>query len=325
MPDSERAQFGPFGATKATTMHPDAAHSGVTAEFDENTSPQDTIASPAAARQDPRPLFESARQRPVQPRRAGKLLATMFVGALLIALVVGGLGRGFAVPIIATGNAETNGTQVPVVIAGGSRSDVGAIVDATKLTPTMPVPIAPVPTVHPTAAPVDLMALRQRITSSEATLHTGQFATTIEYGNGSSASSVIRFTLADSAKLSQLELHSTYKASTGSQTTERIIGGGTVWERRVGAQWRTYEARQDPRAEIASLLPAIGSIPETAISREGSTTLRWHDPQRGTAMTLTVDPNTGVPLTLRQEYDATGQVVSIAYQGWNTPIAIALP
>lgn len=169
------------------------------------------------------------------------------------------------------------------------------------------------------------MALRQRITASEATLHTGQFATTIEYGNGSSASSVMRFTLADSAKLSQLELQSTYKASTGSQTTERIIGGGTVWERRVGAQWRTYEAQQDPRAEIASLLPAIGSIPETAISREGSTTLRWHDPQRGTAMTLTVDPNTGVPLTLRQEYDATGQVVSIAYQGWNTPIAIALP
>ncbi len=325
MRNNERAQFGLFGVTEATTMYPDAAHIGVTAELHANSSPQNTIASPAATRQDPRPLFESARQRPVQPRRAGKLLATLFVGALLLGLVVGGLGRGFAAPIIATGNAETNGTQVPVVIAGGSRSDVGAIVDATKLTPTMPVPTAPVPTVHPTAAPVDLMALRQRITFSEATLQTGRFATTIEYGNGSSASSVMRFTLADSAKLSQLELQSTYKASTGSQTTERIIGGGTVWERRVGAQWRTYEAQQDPRAEIASLLPAIGSIPETAISREGSTTLRWHDPQRGTAMTLTVDPNTGVPLTLRQVFDTTGEVVSISYQGWNIPITIARP
>lgn len=326
MRNDVRAHFESSGTVKVTTISPASNQAGVTAELNESATPHTTVFSSAGMTgQSRQPLFETVRQRPVRPRRAGKLLATMLAGALLIGLMVGGLGRGFAAPISATSNAETNDMQAPVVIAGGSRSDVGAIVDAAKLTPTIPVPAVPVPTVPPTSAPLDLTAIQQRIASSEATLRTGQFATTIDYGNGSSASSVVRFTLADGAKPFQMGLQSTYKASTGSQTTEQIVSGSTVWERRLGAQWRTYEAQQDPRAEIASLLPAIGSIPETAISREGSTMLRWHDAQRGTAMALTFDPNTGVPLTLRQEYDATGQIVSIAYRGWNTPIAIALP
>lgn len=317
-----RAYFEPLDAVEATTRSPATADTGMTAEPDASAMPQAFRASlPGMVGQSRRPLFENIGRRPVRSRRVRTSLATVFAAAILIGLMAGGLGRGFAAATTSpTSGAAANDTRAAAGIAGGDRSDVGAIVDATKPTPTIPVA-----TVPPTIAPVSLTAIRQRIAASEATLHSGQFTTTIDYGNGSSAYSVARFVLTDGATPFQLELQSTYKAKTGSQKTERIVDGTSISERSAGAQWRTYKAQQDPRAEILNLLPAIGSIPETAISREGPTTLRWHDARRGAAMALTFDPETWVPLTLRQEYDTTGQVVSISYQGWNTPIAIARP
>ncbi len=327
MRDDARTYCAPLGTAEGTTRSIATADTEVTAEVEDSVIPQAFRAPlPGMAGQSRHPLFENVGQRPVRPRHTRTLLATMFATAILIGLVAGGLGRGFVGATVSpTNGVDANDTRAGAGIAGENRGDVGAIVDAAKLAPILPGATVAPTIVPPTIAPISLTTVQQRIASSEATLHSGQFTTTIDYGNGFSTYSVARFILADGATPFQLALQSTYKAQTGSQTTERIVKGTSISERPAGAQWRTYEAQQESRAEILNLLPAIGSIPETAITREGPTTLRWHDARRGATMTLTVDPETWVPLTLRQVFDTTRQVVSISYQGWNTPITIARP
>ena len=327
MRDDARTYCEPLGTAEGTTRPPATADTDVIAEPSDGAMPPAFSAPlPGMVGQSRRPLFENVGKRSVRPRHARTLLATMFAAAILVGLMAGGLGRGFVGGTGSpTSGVDANDTRAVAGIAGENRSDVGAIVDAAKLAPIIPVATVAPTIAPPTIAPIRLTAVQQRIASSEATLHSGQFMTTIDYGNGSSTYSVARFILTDGATPFQLALQSTYKAQTGSQTTERIVNGTSISERPVGAQWRTYKAQHDPREEILSLLPAIGSIPEAAITREGPATLRWHDARRGAAMTLTVDPATWVPLTLRQVFDTTGQVVSISYQGWNTPIAIARP
>jgi hypothetical protein len=157
-----------------------------------------------------------------------------------------------------------------------------------------------------------------------AGLGTGQFAATITYANGTSSDVVVRFDFGGEGQPARLASQTTYRAVTGARAAEQITIGDQTWTRQPGQPWLAAPTTQGVREELQALLPGTEALVAQGQS-DGPNALRWYDAARNADVRLEFDPLTGTPLRMQQTTRGTGAVLTVTYQGWNTPVQIASP
>lgn len=183
------------------------------------------------------------------------------------------------------------------------------------------VPTTAPPTPAPTTEPA--MALLSRAANAEAALRSGRITTATDDGAGTRATATLDFDFGDGTQPPRLHLTTTYASPAGTQSTEQITIGDRAWQRQTNGQWvpATPLGAFD---NVQPYLPRAASVAGAALAGDGST-LTWYTASRAVDVTLSVDPATGVPLTMQETPRAGGPRRTIAYTAWNTPVAISPP
>lgn len=263
------------------------------------------------------PLYQTGAPRAAR-RRRGRLLL-LLVGLATFAIVGAGLGQGLAAMRETAGNpAEGFGER-------GPGRDVSALLPPppTPAPPTLAPPTAPVPT------QVGADDLPGRAAAAEAALRTGQLEATFEYSHGSRSSVTIAFDLGGrEAAPGARRLHGvlTYRGATGSRTNEYVLIGDRAWQRQANGRWAAATSGDDLWRQLEACLPQVGAVvAPTVTDAAGTATLSWNDPSRDADVQLTVDPATGTPKRLHRVERGANLVVSVTFDGWNTPVVIPTP
>lgn len=174
-----------------------------------------------------------------------------------------------------------------------------------------------------TAAPPEAASLIAQVTAAESALHTGEFTATLDYGDGVRSSTHMRFDRGDGHRAPRFSITSIYEGSGEKQTIERITIGGQSWQRQPDGRWASRPAREGMEDLLNVLLPRADTITNAEAVREADRVmLRWHNASQNTDTTLVVDPTTGIPRELHQLTRTTGEVLTVTYGGWNTPVEI---
>ena len=157
-------------------------------------------------------------------------------------------------------------------------------------------------------------------------MRTGQFNATIESA-GSRSTAQVSFDLGDEQRPSSINLRTTYRGSSPTETvTERILIGSRAWERRPDGKWEAIPEQEGPLGQIQTYLPHAASAPNPTLNSEGKvTSLNWYNTASDADVTLLVDPSTGVPRQMRQVTRKNGSTLTVNYTGWNTPVEITPP
>lgn len=298
--------------------------------------------SPRTIQSTPPPSKGTVLYRAEAPRAARRLHTrrrlVLWLASIAVLTILGaGLGQGLAV------RREPDAVSTD---AGGSSSARQDLIDTLRNTLTLPPPSPTVPALAPTATRAGSTALphaealvnapttsqlsattmRQQVVGAQGALRTGQFAATIDYGNGTQVSAEVRFDLGDERHAPGLHLITTYQGLSSTRTWESITIGDRSWQRQSGGHWTATPAQGKVRNQVQVFLSHADAAPTPAIDRSGDVTvLHWYDADRDTDVTLQVDPLTGTPQQLHQLTRATGLVLAVTYHGWNTAVQISPP
>ncbi|HEY0734574.1 MAG TPA: hypothetical protein VGD69_06685 [Herpetosiphonaceae bacterium] len=177
-----------------------------------------------------------------------------------------------------------------------------------------------------TATAEPATVLFQQIVAAEAGLRSGELAAVMDYGNGSRSSAQVRFDLGTAQITPRLDFKTAYQGASSTQKVEEITIGDRSWERRDAQSWTSVPARKGMWDQIRFFLPGAqyGSDPSYS-QQQDRALLRWYDATRDADVTLTVDPETNIPLLLERHTRGTGLTLTVTYTGWNTPIEILPP
>jgi membrane protease YdiL (CAAX protease family) len=178
----------------------------------------------------------------------------------------------------------------------------------------------------PSAEPPSARDVLHRIAAAEATLQTGQFEATIDYGNGNRSSARVRFDLGNQQRVPRFQITSMYTGTAGIQTTERITIGDQSWQRELDGDWSARPASEAVLDQVRVFLPHADSIanPEGDGSLQPAV-LSWYDAGGDVDVTVVADRASGVPRELRQVARTTNTVLTVTYFAWNTPVEITPP
>lgn len=148
----------------------------------------------------------------------------------------------------------------------------------------------------------------------------------MDYGNGSRSSAQVRFDLGTAQILPHLDFKTTYQGASSTQTIQEITIGDRAWERRGEESWTSVPPRKGMWDQIRFFLPGAQYGSDPGYTRQQDhVALSWYDATRDADVTLTIDPETAVPLILERRTRSTGLTLTVTYTGWNTPIEILPP
>lgn len=255
--------------------------------------------------------------------------------------------RPSSVAAVDTGNSRNDGSLVLTILVTpttavrpiGTGTSLPAVATAIATVPPVGgLSLSPTPTPRAEPAPIGAADVVRRVASAEAALRTGSFLITMDYGSGVSSSMTILFARGDAGHPTRLHTWTIYRAVTDTRMTERITLGDRAWERARNGAWAACRAQVGTATTNCSLASTIEDTPwmswpisplrpgvvQGGITREGDT-LRWYDAEHDADMTLRVDPETGIPRTLRVAMRISNWTIDVDYLGWNSPVAIEPP
>jgi len=242
-------------------------------------------------------------------------------------------GLGVAPPSAAALGPTAAPTKVehsPTTVAASS-SPLPAAAAPAKVEPTTAASPSPQPAAtHASSAPTAQLpaasAALKQVAATEAALRSGEFAATLDYGNGTRSSSVVRFDLGDASHPVRLHITTTYTDSGKAQTTERIAIGGKTWQRQANGKWVGVAEQQEALAQLQTFLPHAARVVEAQLDSSGpAITLRWYDKASDADVALDADPASGAPRELHQTIRGAKTTLTVIYRGWNTPIEVQPP
>jgi hypothetical protein len=202
------------------------------------------------------------------------------------------------------------------------------VVATTPPTPSIAPTTPPTPSTEPTPQPtaIELATVVERVAGAEAALQSGQIDASIEYPDGSSATTRILFDLGTPAGTAEVAITTMYQSGAQTRTTELVMLGAQVWERVDGSTWEEVENVEGGWGQVQVFLPRIALVSEPqrdSDDRPGD--LHWYDAGRTADIRLQVDPESGVPERLEQVSRETGSVLTVTYTSWNGPVQIDPP
>lgn len=225
-------------------------------------------------------------------------------------------------PIIVTPTpttASARATAVEPHAVPPDRPTVTVLPSSAGARPSLPVAATPTSDYSPAQ-------VRQQVGSAVAALRTGQLEATIDYGNGPRAIVQVRFDSGVTEPGPRLLLNTFYRGITGGQEFERLTIGSLAWERRPSEDWVPAASRDGVWEQVLAYLPQLDTAVGMTASLAGDTIeLRYYDPERDADTILVIDRISGTPRAMRQEIRASGIVIQVAYQGWNTSVRIPPP
>jgi hypothetical protein len=259
----------------------------------------------------------------------------------LLALAIGGLALAGCRAEAAAPTPDRYATvQTSINATNTALSATATPTPATPRQARTPIAAAPPTAPRPTPAPATIAAaqgpgpapstagadLRPQIAIAEAALVTGSFEYLADYGHGVSAATSLQFDLGADSRPPRLHLVTTYTATTGTRTAEYVTVGDQTWQRTPEGGWRRAAAQPRPIEQVQALLPRVESVPALAPANpDDPALLTGYDRRTDADLVLEVDPVTGTPIQLRRIARATGLIVTVTYQGWNTPVRIDAP
>jgi hypothetical protein len=210
-------------------------------------------------------------------------------------------------------------------MAVAPQSPGGAVAPLAPIVPLPPAAPTAIPTAAPAAAP-RLEPLSRRLTSAFENLKSGQIETAMSLDGKAQSTSRLEFDLGDGSRPARMHMSSVYSGANGPQTAERIVVGDRSWERQGNGPWRAGQAGTSVWHQVHTFLPRSEPLPDAEVqaSADGAT-LRWQEPGYGADVTLLVDTASAQPRTMERLSGATGGLLQVTYQGWNTPVEIAPP
>lgn len=230
-----------------------------------------------------------------------------------------------ALPVLATvvpsATPTAPATVVPTLTSVPIATSVPLAAPSVPTPPTATVPIAPTTIPAAVRTPTTPPTLRQRAIMAEKTLQSGRLVATIDYGNGTRATSTLRFDFGGAGQPPTMQLTIVYEGVTGSRSTEFIASGERYWQRAADGTWAATSPLEGVRGQVSGFLPGLGAVGDGA----ASTTFHWHDDARDAAATLDVDPVTGIPQRLSRVSATNGTTLTVMFTEWNTPQVIDLP
>jgi hypothetical protein len=177
-----------------------------------------------------------------------------------------------------------------------------------------------------TAAPPTVERVVQQVEAAKAVLRTGELEATITYGEGQPSVSFVRFDLGNETQDPRVHITTTYHGTDSEQNLEYIMIGDKSWQRQTDGRWTAVGAQEGVWGQVQAFLPDTEHVVDERLTTNANgTEIYWDDPNRGADITLQVDRETGTPRTLRRTTRATGAILTVTYQGWNTPIEINAP
>ncbi len=182
--------------------------------------------------------------------------------------------------------------------------------------------IPPTPTIAPPAEDQVL----QKVAAAKSSLRTGELEATIAYSEGQRSVSYVRFDLGNETGVHRVHMTTTYHGTDSVQTMEYIMIGENAWQRQADGQWTAVGLREGVWGQVQAFLPQTEHGVAASLAPGGNQTeVHWDDPARAADVVLEVDPATGTPRTMRQTTRATGAVLTVTYNAWNTPVEINAP
>jgi hypothetical protein len=255
-------------------------------------------------------------------RRVSFLIAGMLAAAVLLGWVVTLLfTRPAATPSLAVATPAASAPTARAAPSPGAAPTAAASPAATAAPPTA-VPATTIPTAPAPATPA-AAAVSQRLGELVAQLRSGELEAVMVYDSGDRSTARVIFDLGDGQNAPGLSMHTVYTSSEETRTTDRIEIRGEAWERQDDRPWATAHAHGHIRGQLQSFLPDPAYMRE--IATPDAATISWYDPSRESAMTLILDPASGLPRELRQQPRGGGPRLTIIYRGWNTPVTIMPP
>lgn len=185
--------------------------------------------------------------------------------------------------------------------------------------PSTAVPVAQTPTVDVSDSPEYVV---QRLAETEAALQSGEISAVVDLGKGTEAQAVIRFDLGTNPSDARLHIHTIYRSEVSSQAIDYIAIGDKHWQRIGEGAW-DIATGHGAMENILMYLPLANRV--TGLVEYDAGRLQWTDTLRGSDIVVTLDPVTGVPVTMQRRTQASGLELKVVYTGWNTPVDILVP
>lgn len=217
--------------------------------------------------------------------------------------------------------------QSASVVAAG-RTGRQDILDAQSTAPpATAIPPGAAPGVaQATPIPAGAKSLGQEVARTEATLRSGWLEATLDYGSGDRSLTTVIFDRGSANAPARLHMTTTYRGAGGAQTVERISLGEQSWERRAGGTWAAQPTQTNIWQQVQVFLPRVPALSDSALTGgQDAGILQWYDPARNGDVIVHADPASGIPRALTLSNRATRSVLTVTYQGWNTPVEIAAP
>jgi len=219
--------------------------------------------------------------------------------------------------------APTNALPGPTATVDAPPLAAGVPTAPPSLPPAVSGNATSAPTIMPSRTPSGIASTPQNVIRIIEGVRSGALVGRIQYSNDTVATIQFRFaTLAGQREPTTFASTTTYQATTGTRTDQRIVVGNRAWTRAADQSWNPSTA-QNPQQEIEAFLPPVGSL--LAATSDANGVFVWYDSRRDAELRLELDPSTGTPSRLTQTSRSTGTILSVQYQGWNTPESITPP
>jgi hypothetical protein len=260
--------------------------------------------------------------------------------ALICALAIITVGVGISVAAVSSPSANIGrlpGIPAPTTAAIAQSNAAPQPAAANTLPSAAPASGAALPatnadaTAAATTSPPDAekdsaASLAQRVAQALDDLHSGELSATLDYGQGDGSLSQVRFDLGDGQSPASFAQNTTYAGVKGRRSDQRITVGAQSWQRVSDGSWAAGQATETVPSQLKAFLPDPAMIVDARVTlANGRALLEWRNPRDDSAVTLYVDPNTGIPLQLRQQTGASSTVFTVTYSSWNAPVQIAAP
>jgi len=193
------------------------------------------------------------------------------------------------------------------------------------------VAVAPPPALTPPGSTASVAAapsdIRRRVTDAETTLRTGRITATDDLGDGIRIVTTLRFDLGDGDRAPSAHIVGIYQGDADDQSLERIVIGDRAWQRQHDGGWQIIAMQRETRDQVRAFLPHVDLAPrEMLFEATGQTvTLRWYDAAHDIEVEVKVDSVTGVPRQAKEQIRATGALLTVTYDAWNTDVIITPP
>jgi hypothetical protein len=198
-------------------------------------------------------------------------------------------------------------------------------VSSPALTPTINAAAVPTESSIPADTSVAAEVLTQ-LAQAEADLRSGEFKATILPSKGKPSLVTVRFDLGGPNRVPVMELTTTYAADNGQVDVTKIQIGQRAWLRQLNGRWRVGSSPETVRDQLQVFLPHAEMAAEPAYITDTTTLqIEWQDVGGDSNVVADVAPDTGVPSKLQRENLATGELVIVSYDRWNSPVDVLPP